>query len=276
MGSTRRLPVPVATAVGLVALAVVGLGACTGGGSDPGAATDSKSASLGGAALPVLPPGKYQTLPQPCIAVDLKTLQKLVPGATDYAGKEKLTYDTDRRVGCAWQGASSDGTTRDLSVDFERVVSYDPGISDDVQAEADIEHKAAAAAILLTPASPPDSSLTTPPSTPPTAPTGSQAPTDGGTSTGLKNDGDDDLAPRALTDVGDTAFINDVLKPPATPASSRTGARRDVTLVFRTSNVVVSITYAQTAPRGAVDPQSDTLQKGAREVADQLEHRIKS
>jgi hypothetical protein len=277
--STRRLPVPAGAAVGVFALALLSLGACTAGGSHAGPAADNKSVSVDGVTSSPLPPGKYRTLPQPCVSVDLSTLKKLVPDATDYEGTESLTYDTDRRVGCSWKAAGSDGTSRKLSVDVERVVSYDPGISDEVQAQFDFDQKSAAAAI---PGRPAGTATTTPPQTPSGTPTGNgtatgtAAPT-GGSTTGTGSDANGnaaDYAPRQLSDVGDAAFINDVLTPPAHPATSATGPRRDVTLVFRTANVVVSITYAQSAPRGGNDPQSADLQKGAQQVADQLERKI--
>ncbi|WP_329135183.1 hypothetical protein OG552_21040 [Streptomyces sp. NBC_01476] len=291
MRSTRRLPVPAAAAVGLVALALGALGACTPGGSDPSAATDSKSAVVAGGAASPLPPGKYQTLPQPCVSVSLDALKKLVPGAADYAGTEALTYDTDRRVGCAWQSAGTDGSTHKLSVDFERVVSYDPGISDEAQAELDFDRRAAAADIPLMPTGTPGGSVTTPATTPPTGQTasttpatpsgsGSATPGDGSPSasgTGSDGTGDaPDLAPRRLADVGNAAFINDVLHTPKNAATAPSGPSRDVTLVFRTANVVVSITYTTAAPRGGTDPDSADLQKDAQQVAGQLESRIES
>jgi hypothetical protein len=193
-------------------------------------------------------------------------LKKLVPGATDYAGKESLTYDTDRRVGCAWQGATPDGVSRTLSIDLERVVSYDPSISDEVQAETDFDRRAASVSPPLAPTGSPSGTATTPPPTSPTS-TGTSTPTGSATSS-------PDLLPRRLTNLGDAAFINDVLKTPPNPATSRIGPRRDVTLVFRTANVVVSITYDQSSPRGGTDPSSADLQKGAQQVAGQLKGRI--
>jgi hypothetical protein len=276
--STRRLPVSAGAAVGAVALALAALGACTGGGAHTGSATDSKSASVDGDTASPLPPGKYQTLPQPCVAVSPDELKKLVPGATDYAGRESLTYDTDRRVGCAWQGATSDGTSRTLSIDVERVVSYDPAVSDEAQAELDFDRRAGAASIPLTPTSAPGGTTTSPPPVSPTATATGTAPGSGaGTGTATSSASDDAnpaLQPRELPGVGNDAFINDVLATPKSPATSRTGARRDVTLVFRTANVVVSITYSQSAPRGGTDPSSPDLQKGAQQVAGQLESRI--
>jgi hypothetical protein len=248
--STRRLPVP-AAAVALAAAALVALSACTGGASGTGAATDGKSASADGGTASPLPPGKYQTLPQPCASVDLDALRTLVPGAPDYSGTESLTYDTGRRVGCAWHSATPAGSSRSLTVDFERVVSYDPGVSDEVQAEADFDQRAQAASIPLTP---PGGTAAT---TAPAAPTGTGAP-----------DGSPDYAPRRLTNVGNAAFIDDVLTTPAA------GPHRTVTLVFRTANVVVSVAYAAAEPAGAEPPSSADLQKGVQQVAAELERKV--
>jgi hypothetical protein len=262
--------VPAGAAVGVVALAVAALGACTVGGTGQGTASDNKSASVDGGSPSPMPPGKYKTLPQPCSAVSLNALKSLVPGATDYAGKESLTYDTDRRVGCAWQAATPDGVSRTLSIDLERVVSYDPSISDEGQAETDFNRRAAAVSPALTPSGSPSGTTTTaPPTSPTSGGSGSGTSTPAGSATSSP-----DLLPRRLTNLGDAAFINDVLKPPASPATSRIGPRRDVTLVFRTANVVVSITYNQSSPRGGTSPSSADLQKGAQQVAGQLEGRI--
>jgi hypothetical protein len=243
----------------VLALAVGALAACTGSGSG-GTANDGKSAQLpyGGSISPA-PPGKYKTLPQPCAAVDLDTLKALVPGAADYSGTEALTYDTDRRVGCSWKAAAPDGTSRSLAVDMERVVSYDPAVSDEVEAKSDFDDLADAASIPPLPL--PGATTTSPTGTP----TGSA---DGGAPPPGSGGGSQDLAPRRLTDVGNAAFINDV------PVTSKGTARRVVTLVFRTANVVVSIHYTQSSPASATPPQSADLQSGAEKVAGQLEHRV--
>jgi hypothetical protein len=52
------------------------------------------------------------------------------------------------------------------------------------------------------------------------------------------------------------------------------GPRRVVTVVFRTANVVVSVTYAASEPAGKTAPSSVDLQKDARQVAGQLEHQV--
>ena len=72
-----------------------------------------------------------------------------------------------------------------------------------------------------------------------------------------------------LTDVGNAAFINDVVAPHSKQP------RRDVTLVFRTANVLVTVSYAESAPSGSLPLSSADLQKGAQEVADQIERKVK-
>lgn len=251
-------------ALGAAALAVTFLGACSGGGTSGGSASDGKAVPVGGSTVSPAPPGKYQTLPEPCTAIDPETLKKLVPAAKDLSGNEALTYDTDRRVGCSWTGRTAAGTSDTLSVDMERVVSYDPAVSAEVQAGADFEQQAGLAAI------PPDNG-----SSPTTSPTSTATPTTtatDGASTGTQGTGSGgsspDLLPRRLADVGNAAFINDVLKAHA-PAP-----RRDVTLVFRTANVLVRITYSETSPHGGKQPSSADMQDGAQRVADQLERKV--
>lgn len=270
MRTTRRLPAPAGARPSAVAamavtagLALATLGACTSPGSSADTAADQKSvAAGGGTTASPLPPGKYKTLPQPCTAVDMDTLKGLVPDAQDYAGTESLTYDTDRRVGCSWHSATAAGSSRTLSVDLERDVSYDPNVSDEVQAETDFERRAANASI---PPLPPGG---TPTATTPT-PTATGTDPSAGQSAGTGSDGSSpDLLPRRLTDLGNGAFINDVLK------TSGGGPKRSVTVVFRTANVVVSVTYAASEPRGTAPATSADLQKGARDVAGQLEHKV--
>lgn len=238
-------------------MALAALGGCSSGGTTTGASGDEKAAQLaGGGSDPSVspaPPGKYQTLPAPCTAVGAELLRQLVPAVPDVAGSEALTFDTDRRVGCSWRGTTTAGTSDTLKIDLERVVSYDPAVSDEVQAETDYNQKANSASI------------------PPLSSASPSAPGNGTTSTtGTGTAGSPDLSPRRLTDVGNAAFINDVLKAHTSPP------RRDVTLVFRTANVLVTVSYAESSPRGGPPPDSADLQKGAQQVADQLERKVKS
>ncbi|MEU6848579.1 hypothetical protein ABZ901_01360 [Actinacidiphila alni] len=303
MRSTRRVPArrgrplavgPAATALAVTVAALGALTACTADGTSAGSVTDQKAAQLAGgdssSTVSPAPPGKYRTLPSPCTAVDADLLKQLVPAVPDIAGSEALTYDTNRRVGCSWRGTTTAGASDTLRIDLERVVSYDPAISDEAQAQQDFTQKAADASIPALPTS--SDTPTTPTTTPPTDGAGGSGSTQGtngastdsgtgdpnGTGTGAGTDSDSgsgsggsspDLLPRRLTDVGNAAFINDVVA----PHSKR--PRRDVTLVFRTANVLVTVTYAESAPSGSLPPSSADLQKGAQEVADQIERKVK-
>ncbi|MFK8912030.1 DUF3558 domain-containing protein, partial [Streptomyces sp. YS-3] len=133
-----------------VALLVALVAGCSSGSGTDGTTTDSKAGVPKAAAAP---PGRYRTLPEPCRAVNKSVLKGMLPGAAElpedqqakaYAGAAELTYDTDRRVGCRWKDEAADGVHR-LYVDFERVVSYDPAVSDDDRAKAVYGKKESAA-----------------------------------------------------------------------------------------------------------------------------------
>ncbi|GAB3124072.1 hypothetical protein GCM10027160_45090 [Streptomyces calidiresistens] len=101
---------------------------------------------------PATSAGRYSTLPEPCGAVDRELLTALLPEAAEetLAGVPRATFNTARRVGCVWEVRGDRGTHR-LSVDFLRVVSYDPGVSDEEQAERDFVAAAEAAGLDLRP-----------------------------------------------------------------------------------------------------------------------------
>ncbi|MDI3408842.1 DUF3558 domain-containing protein [Streptomyces cavernicola] len=75
----------------------------------------------------------------------------------------------------------------------------------------------------------------------------------------------DELLPRVLNGLGDEAFVDDRL----TSAGS-TVRNRTVTVVFRTSNVVVTVQYDEQPARGTELPDSKELQDKARELAGRL------
>ncbi|WP_406488654.1 DUF3558 domain-containing protein [Streptomyces phaeochromogenes] len=275
---------------GVAALLAVLLAGCTGGSGNDDGTTDPKpgeSATTPTAAQP----GKYRTLPEPCAAVSHGTLDSLLPGikqVTDeeqrekaYEGTATQTYDTDRKVGCRWK-AQSTGATDHLLVDFERVVSYDNAVSDDNRA-TDIYLKRETAADLPEPVassessnaseSPESSSSSGSSPDPSGSPSGDSG--SGPSSSASGAEGDDEsgsatpsdgstpsaLQPRTLDDLGDEAFLDDAL------SSSR---QRTVTVVFRTSNVVVTIQYDEQPATTTDVPSSKDMQDRARKLAGQL------
>ncbi|WP_330459173.1 DUF3558 domain-containing protein [Streptomyces sp. NBC_00820] len=273
---------------GTAALLVALLAGCTSGsGSD--SPTDDANPGDTGTTTVAAQPGKYRTLPEPCGAVGHSTLNSLLPGIrqiTDpvqrdraYRGAAALTYDTDRKVGCHWKVESTAATDR-LSVDFERVVSYDNAVSDDAQAQklftqmqtaADLPAPSSASASVTADATP---------SQPGAAggeasPTGSADATNPGTgsgtgpSSGSPSDtsaaATTDLQPRTLAGFGDQAYLDDELS-----TSGSTAEQRTVTVVFRTSNVVVTLEYVEQPMATGTVPDSAEMQDRAQNLASQL------
>ncbi|MFE4451316.1 DUF3558 domain-containing protein [Streptomyces sp. NPDC056796] len=248
-----------------VALLVALVAGCSAGSGADDPAADSKP---GSPTVTAAPPGKYRTLPESCSAVPRSTLKDLLPGAADlpeeqqekvYEGTAAVTYDTDRKVGCRWKSDAPDAS-RNLSIDFERVVSYDPAVSDDDRARDVYATKEDAAALPApsgaTPGGKaPGSSAATPGGTP------SATPSSGATGTGA----DADLRPRLLDGLGDAAFLDDAL----TRAGS-TAQHRTVSVVFRTSNVIVTVRYTEQPARVTEVPDSRELQEKAQALARKL------
>ena len=271
---------------GIAALLVALLAGCTGSGSNDEGGTDNSNPGDAGTASPAAQPGKYRTLPEPCSAVDQDTLDSLLPGIpqiTDeeqrdkaYEGEATQTFDTDRKVGCRWKVDSTDGTDR-LSVDFERVVSYDNSVSDDSEAEALFATKEAAADLPepATSGSSSDgdsssdsgSSSADPSSSAPASSSASPAAdsSESASDSASPSATPSSLLPRTLSDLGDEAFLDDALS-----GSGSTVQQRTVTVAFRTSNVIVTIEYEeQPATVGAV-PDSKEMQDRARKLAASL------
>ncbi|MFJ5640749.1 DUF3558 domain-containing protein [Streptomyces sp. NPDC093223] len=270
---------------GTAALLAALLAGCTSG-SSGGDDISDKNADTGTSTV-AAQPGKYRTLPEPCGAVGQDTLATLLPGIAQipegeqrdkaYAGQAALTYDTDRKVGCRWKVESADATDR-LSVDFERVVSYDNSVSDDNEARTIYTQRESAADIPESvPASPvesespsgpasgtPSASASSSASTSPSGPGSPSASTSGSTTPA-------DLQPRALTDLGDEAYIDD-----QTSGSGSTAEQRTVTVVFRTSNVVVTIEYEEQPMATGTVPDSEELQDRAQKLAAQLAEALNS
>ncbi|MFD5395632.1 hypothetical protein ACFWJW_15580 [Streptomyces sp. NPDC127097] len=297
----RKPFVPGAALVVAAALAA-GLTACTGGSGSDGEEGDAKSGGTSTSSQ-AAEPGRYQTLPEACGLPARGSLRGMLPGDGQhlsrdeakkiYDGQPDITYDTDRRVGCRWTRETTAGT-RHLSLDIQRVVSYDAAVSDDDKAQGIYDSKAQAAKIPSggngspSPVDPSpsatkgkgeekggdegkgagtgtttNSSTDKKEQTPSGSPSGASSPSaDPGAdpSAGLS----DSTAPRVLDDLGDAAFLNDKL------VTADSGVHRDVTVVFRTSNVIVTLTYDQWSTDKTMLPESQELQDKARSLAGEL------
>ncbi|MFE3169529.1 DUF3558 domain-containing protein [Streptomyces sp. NPDC059224] len=267
---------------GIAALLAALLAGCTSG-SSGGDDISDKNADAGTSTV-AAQPGKYRTLPEPCGAVSQDTLDSLLPGIaqiTDeeqrdkaYAGEASLTYDTDRKVGCRWKVESADATDR-LSVDFERVVSYDNAVSDDNEAQTIYTQRESAAGIPQS--APPGATESQSPSGPASgtpspsvsssesdSPSDSTSPSTSASGSASASTAAADLQPRTLADLGDEAYLDDRL------GSGSTAGQRTVTVVFRTSNVVVTIEYEEQPMAMGTVPDSEELQDRAQNLAAQL------
>ncbi|MEU3775333.1 DUF3558 domain-containing protein [Streptomyces sp. NPDC032472] len=285
--AVRRALPGIAMLTALVA-GVAGLTGCTSGNGSR-SSTDSKAGDSSPAPAPA---GKYRSLPAPCKAADAKRLKAMLPaaaGLTDeqrtqlYAGTADTSYDADRHVGCRWT-AQTPEETRLLSVGFERVVSYDrTAMSDDDKArqvyvrrltDAHLPFPGPTASPTPTPAPGGGTPAATPPApsgggaqaaTPPaagaaTAPapgTGSPAPTP-------------ELGSRVLEGLGSEAYLEDKLS----PAGASAAQSRTVRVVFRTSNVIVTVEYSvQPSLPGTVPPATENQEK-VRQLAQALVERF--
>ncbi|MEU7072479.1 DUF3558 domain-containing protein [Streptomyces narbonensis] len=300
-GSTARTAVVLTSVIGLGL--GLGLTGCSAGPTTDDLAVDAKA----GPVSPVAPPGRYRTLFEPCGAVPQATLKDLLPGAAAlpdaergkaYRGVAAVTYDTDRRVGCTWK-ADSPETSHRLALDIERVVSYDPAVSDDSRAQEVYLRKQLAAGIPVPPTTPAtptgtatgtaSGTATPPPASKPgapgakgttgtpsaTAPTGktptapaSGAPS-GGTPSTTPTPASTGLEPRVLEGLGEIAYLDDAL---STVGAS--GHQRVVSVVFRTSNVIVTVSYREQTTGSAEAPDSQELQERARNLARKLAERL--
>lgn len=290
----RKSFVPGAALVAAAALAV-GLAGCSGGSGQDGSGADAKSGSAA-SSNPAAEPGRYQTLPEACGLPSRSAIRGMLPGDDKslsseeadklYRGQADITYDTDRRVGCRWTRETTAGT-RHIGLDIQRVVSYDGAVSDDDKAQEIYDSKAQAAQIPSGAGSPSPASPS--PSAPKTKGTDKDKSTtedkDKGAGTvtnsapdakgkdasGSPSQSSDpsaqpsgSTAPRALDDLADDAFLNDKL------VTADSGVHRDVTVVFRTSNVIVTLTYDQWSTDKTMLPDSQELQDKARSLAGEL------
>ncbi|NED81208.1 DUF3558 domain-containing protein [Streptomyces sp. SID11233] len=284
-----------AYAPGAVLIAALAVG-CSSGTGTGDSATDSKP---GAVASSTAPPGKYRTLPEACRSVSPATLKDLLPGSAElpeaqqekvFDGSPAVTYDTDRRVGCRWKTEAPDGA-HSLFVDFERVVSYDPSVSDDDRAgEVYAKKEAAADLPSALPGGSTDSGTPDASDSPtatasgkpgkgagkdagkssdPGPDAGGKTGSDSGDSANTDGSGDgsaaENLQPRVLDSLGDSAFLDDLL----TRAGS-TAQHRTVSVVFRTSNVIVTIQYTEQPTLSTEIPDSKELQEKAQALGRKL------
>ncbi|MFI5619590.1 DUF3558 domain-containing protein [Streptomyces sp. NPDC051567] len=295
--AVRRVLPGIAVLTALVAGAA-GLTGCSGG-SGGGGTTDAKA---GSSAAPPAPPGKYRSLPSACKATEGKRLRAMLPAADTltegqveqlYEGTPDVSYDGDRRVGCRWS-AQTPEETRLLSVGFERVISYDRATTSDDEKAQEVYTRRLTDARLPAPATTatqptPTSSSPAPPvgapattpaqpsagTAPPSSPAPGATPVPGtGPTTGASNSAAPGPAPelgsRVLEGLGSEAFLDDKLS----AAGASAAQARTVRIVFRTSNVIVTVEYAvQPALPGAVPPSTET-QDRARQLAQALAERL--
>ncbi|MEE1736349.1 DUF3558 domain-containing protein [Streptomyces sp. BE147] len=259
---------------GVALLAALAVG-CS---ADAGADASDADSKPGSPTVTAAPPGKYRTLPTPCRAVPVNTLKDLLPGTAElsadqqekaFEGTASVTYDTDRKVGCTWKSETPDAS-RNLAIDFERVVSYDPSVSDDDRARDVYARKETAAGLSSSAASREDGGKTAGASTEAASPTGATAtgPTGPG-ATPETGSGGGDLRPRVLGGLGDAAFLDDRPTREGTAAHSRT-----VSVVFRTSNVIVTVEYTEQPALVTEAPDSGELQEKAQALARKLAERF--
>ncbi|MFG2765788.1 DUF3558 domain-containing protein [Streptomyces rubiginosohelvolus] len=270
--------------VALLAALVVG---CSAGADGNANGADSKA---GSPTVSPAPPGKYLTLPAPCRAVPRSTLKDLLPGAAELPGDQQdkvlrgsaaVTYDTDRKVGCSWK-SDAPSATRSLSIDFERVVSYDPAVSDDDRADTVYakKEKAAGLSSSATPG-PPDekdkkseeseeSGKTKDPADADATGSADPSPSEssGGSidgTPGSSSSPEEALPSRILDNLGDAAFLQDLPK-----KADSTAQHHTVSVVFRTSNVVVTVRYAEQPALITQVPDGRELQEKAQALARKL------
>ncbi|MFE2926613.1 DUF3558 domain-containing protein [Streptomyces goshikiensis] len=261
----------------LTALATVGLTGCTSGGGDR-TVSDAKA---GGSPAPA-PAGKYRSLPSPCKAPEIKRLKAMLPTQDSlteeqreklYAGAADTSYDGDRHVGCRW-AAGTPSETRLLYVGFERVVSYDRATASDDDRARQVYVRQLTDAKLPFPGpttSPsPSGSTSAGPGPSASASAGTSASTSPAPSGSPSGSPAPVLGSRVLEDLGDEAFLDDKLG----AAGASAAQARNVRIVFRASNVIVTVEYSvQPSAAGTVPPSTET-QDAARGLAAALSERF--
>ncbi|MDX2563994.1 DUF3558 domain-containing protein [Streptomyces sp. TX20-6-3] len=306
-GSTARTAVVLTLGLGLG----IGLTGCSSGTPADDIAVDAKAGPAAPVAPPGRYRTLFEpcgAVPQATLKDLLPGAAALADAERDkaYRGVASVTYDTDRRVGCTWKADTPDISHR-LVLDIERVVSYDTAVSDDDRAQEVYVRKQLAAGIPLPPTAPPTTAPATttpsapatpgsptasgrppgatqgatPPASPPAAATkpgdaagapsgkpsaGGTVPPSGATPSNPSPTG---LEPRVLEGLGNVAFLDDALS-----TVGADGHQRAVSVVFRTSNVIVTVSYREQTTGSAEAPDSTELQEKARNLARLLAERL--
>ncbi|MGW7101406.1 DUF3558 family protein [Streptomyces sp. NPDC054838] len=109
--SASRLTRVLACAAVPVILTVAGCSSDSGkaSGSDGKKSDSSASSKPGGKKAPALEKVAFSTLPEPCKAVQTKTIDALVPEAKDKNGTATKSNDLSSRASCSWNGLDEDG-----------------------------------------------------------------------------------------------------------------------------------------------------------------------
>ncbi|MER7507381.1 DUF3558 domain-containing protein [Streptomyces lavendulae] len=282
--AVRRRVLPGIAMITALAAGVTGLAGCTDG-NGIGITSDQKG---GGSTAAPAQPGKYRSLPQPCKAADTKRLKAMLPASDSlttqqreqlYAGTAEPSFDGDRHVGCRWNAQAPEGTLL-LSVTFERVVSYDrAAASDDDKAHTVFVRRLTDAHLPFpgitsspSPSTAPGASATPaqPSGSPSAPPAPASAPPSASPSAPASPSTAPELGSRVLEGLGSEAYLDDKLS----PAGASAAQSRTVRIVFRTSNVLVTIEYSVQPSGPAAIPSSAETQDKTRQLAQALAERF--
>ncbi|MEU2830297.1 DUF3558 domain-containing protein [Streptomyces lavendulae] len=282
--AVRRRVLPGIAMITALAAGVTGLAGCTDG-NGIGITSDQKG---GGSTAAPAQPGKYRSLPQPCKAADTKRLKAMLPASDSlttqqreqlYAGTAEPSFDGDRHVGCRWNAQAPEGTLL-LSVTFERVVSYDrAAASDDDKAHTVFVRRLTDAHLPFpgitsspSPSTAPGASATPaqPSGSPSAPPAPASAPPSASPSAPASPSTAPELGSRVLEGLGSEAYLDDKLS----PAGASAAQSRTVRIVFRTSNVLVTIEYCVQPSGPAAIPSSAETQDKTRQLAQALAERF--
>ncbi|MGW2472968.1 DUF3558 domain-containing protein [Streptomyces sp. NPDC001665] len=125
--SAPRLTRILACAAVPVMLVVAGCSSDSGDKKDADSATSASASPDAAKSEPAVEAAKFAELPDPCKAVEAKTVTSLVPSAKSKSGTRSKSSDTSVRGGCSWNGLADKGVKgsqyRWLDVGFTRFAS---------------------------------------------------------------------------------------------------------------------------------------------------------